>query len=254
MKEYLLWKDEKIQAKLRQYVPFRKTTDVAVVVLPGGGYSSLSAHEGEGYAQLLNTFGITAFVVEYRVSPHRFPEQLLDARRALRFVRANAEAFGINKNKVLVMGSSAGGHLAALVSTYRGDVGEDAKEAINRESYLPNAQILCYPVIASDEAVSHKGSYLNLLGDRYAEREKYSPELLVTRDTPPAFIWHTAADDVVPCENSYRYATALARAKVPCELHIFPEGQHGLGLAPDVPHAAQWARLLWAWLQAFIVE
>ena len=253
MTEYRLWKDAKNEVILRQYEPFRKTTDVAVVVFPGGAYSELAAHEGEGYAQLLNTFGITAFVVAYRVFPNRFPAQLLDARRAVRFVRAGAEAFGINKNKVLVMGSSAGGHLAALVSTYTGDIGEDEKDPLSREPYLPNAQILCYPVIASDEEISHKGSYQNLLGDLYAERDKYSPELLVTSSTPPAFIWHTAADAGVPCENSYRYAAALARAKVPCELHVFPEGRHGLGLSPDVPHVAQWTRLLWAWLRSFIL-
>ena len=148
------------------------------------------------------------------------------------------------------MGSSAGGHLTALLCTYFDDIGEEQDELF-KEDFLPNGQILCYPVISSDESISHKGSFKNLLGEKYAEKEKYSPELLVESTTPPAFIWHTAEDNGVPCVNSYRYATALWEQKIPCELHVFPEGAHGLGVAPQLPHVAQWTDLLKNWLKNF---
>lgn len=230
------------------YPPLQKATDAAVVIYPGGGYAMRADHEGEGYARMLNTFGITAFVVDYRVAPAHFPDELLDARRAVRFVRKNAEKFGIAKDKIAVMGSSAGGHLAALVSTYRGALDGENADKTDTEDYLPNAAILCYPVISSDESIAHIGSYRNFLGDRYGERAHYSPELIADEKTPQTFIWHTAADNAVHVENSYRYATTLCRLSVPCEMHIFPYGVHGIGICPDQPHAAQWTTLLRNWL------
>ena len=197
--------------KIEYYAPDRRTSDAAVVIFPGGGYGCRAPHEGAGYAKMLNSFGISAFVVSYRVSPARFPDELLDARRAVRFVRYKADEFGINKDKIAVMGSSAGGHLAAFVSTFRNVIAGEGIDDIDKENYIPNAQILCYPVISSDESISHKGSYMNLLGEKYAERENFSPELIADEKTPQAFIWHTADDNVVNVENSYRYATALKR-------------------------------------------
>ena len=117
-----------------------------------------------------------------------------------------------------------------------------------RRDCRPDKLVLCYPVISSDETISHKYSYEKLLGDRYPERDAFSPERLVTGSTPPAFIWHTAEDAVVNVENSYCYATALKRAGIPCEMHIFPFGAHGRGLAPTEPHLAQWTGLLKSWL------
>ena len=230
------------------HAPAEKKSRAAVIIFPGGGYAHRAHHEGTGYAQFLAGIGVSAFVVNYRVTPAYFPVPLLDARRAVRFVRANAEAFGIDADKVLVMGSSAGGHLAALVSTYRAPIDGEGVDEIDALDPIPNAQVLCYPVISSDEAISHMGSYKYLLGDRYGERDAYSPERLVDKSTPPAFIWHTATDTGVNVENSYRYATALRRASVPCEMHIFPLGPHGLGLAPTIPHVAQWAGLFKNWL------
>ena len=254
MESFKLWEKEiDNEVTIDYYKPLQKSNDVAVVIFPGGGYKLLANHEGEGYAHLLNTFGIASFVVNYRVAPNHFPYPLLDARRAVRFVRANAEKFGINKNKVLVMGSSAGGHLTALLSTYLEDIGEERDE-LYKEEFLPNGQILCYPVISSDESISHQGSYENLLSGLYKYKEKYSPELLVNSTTPPVFIWHTAEDCVVPCMNSYRYASALWKQNIPCELHVFPEGQHGLGVAPQNPHVAQWMILLNNWLKDFFIE
>lgn len=231
------------------YPPREKKCRAAVIIFPGGGYTGRANHEGYGYAEFLNEAGVTAFVVHYRVRPATFPDQLLDARRAVRFVRANAEEFGIDPEKILVMGSSAGGHLAALVSTYRDPLPGEGNEEIDDVDPIPNAQVLCYPVISSDERIGHAGSFRTLLGDRYAERDSVSPERLVDDKTPPAFLWHTATDTGVNVINSYLYAAALREAGVPCELHTFPVGPHGLGLAPAYPHVAQWAELLLNWMR-----
>lgn len=230
------------------YIPEEKVSTAALLILPGGAYTGRAPHEGKGFAEFFNSLGLSAFVLAYRVSPATFPDPLLDARRAMRYLRANAERFGIDPDRIAVVGSSAGGHLAALVSTYTAPLAEEGADAIDALPYLPNAQVLCYPVISSDEAVSHAYSYKKLLGDRYGERDAVSPELLVTEGTPRAFLWHTADDAVVNVQNSYRYATALREHGVPCEMHIFPFGPHGLGLAPNDAHVAQWAGLLAAWL------
>ncbi len=249
MESFNLWKKEiENKVTIDYYKPLQKANDVAVVIFPGGGYSILADYEGEGYAYMLNTLGITAFVVKYSVAPNCFPSPLLDARRAMRFVRANADKFGLNKSKILAMGSSAGGHLTALLSTYLEDIGEE-KDELYKEEFLPNGQILCYPVISADDSIIHKGSFENLLGELYKDKKKYSPELLVNATTPPAFIWHSSKDQLVLCENSYRYAMALTRENVECELHVFCEGGHGLGIAPQLPHVAQWTALLKNWLK-----
>ena len=132
---------------LNAYIPKNKNTDYAVVIFPGGAYLRRAEHEGAGYAQFLANNGITAFVCDYRVSPHEFPLPLLDARRAVQLVRSMADEYGIDKRKVAVMGSSAGGHLAALVSTYFDEITYEKNDEIDTEDYIPNAQILCYPVI-----------------------------------------------------------------------------------------------------------
>ncbi|MCQ2414355.1 MAG: alpha/beta hydrolase, partial [Clostridia bacterium] len=235
-------------------------------------YGIRAAHEGEGYARFLNSKGIDAFVVDYRCTPTHFPYELLDARRSVRFVRANAEKFGIDPNKIAVMGSSAGGHLAALVSTYRGTIGGEGADALDEVDYRPNATILCYPVInGSEDGIRHLGSFLNLLGkDATAEElEEFSLENQVDDETPPAFIWHTSEDQSVNVINSYKYATALRKHKIPCELHVFPFGPHGLGLADesyfdfkksrnesnfwkgDYEYISKWASLLADWLKLF---
>lgn len=169
MKEYTLW-EEAESTKIEWYAPKDKKTDAAVIVFPGGGYGMLCDYEGKDYAEYLNTLGITAFVAYYRCAPNYFPLPLLDARRAVRFVRANAEKFGIATDKIAVMGSSAGGHLSALVSTYMEKIDGEGVDAIDEIDFVPNAQILCYPVICSQENVGHQGSYKNLLGDKYPEK------------------------------------------------------------------------------------
>ncbi len=243
---FKLWDGSDVE--IVYYRATRRASNAAVVILPGGGYTGRAAHEGEGYARLFDTFGMDAFVVSYRVSPNRFPLPLLDARRAVRFVRSKAEELEIAEDKILIMGSSAGGHLAALTSTYLAPIDGEGIDEIDKEDFLPNAQILCYPVISSDESVSHVGSFKSLLGERYDERADLSPDLLVSEKTPKAFIWHTASDAAVNVINSYRYATALRMKSVPHEMHIFPEGPHGLGLAYSHPHVAEWTQLLRRWL------
>ena len=248
MVEFTLWEQEGA-TRIVWHEPKEKRTDMSVIVFPGGGYAALCDYEGKDYAEYLNSLGITAFVVYYHISPSRFPLPLLDARRAVRFVRANAEKFGVATDKIAVMGSSAGGHLSALASTYTAPIEGEGVDEIDNYDFLPNAQILCYPVISSDEKVYHQGSYMNLLGEeRFLEREKFDPELLATEKTPPAFIWHTAEDGLVPVENSCRYIAALARKGVFGELHVFPYGAHGRALALDIPHTAQWKGLLVRWL------
>ena len=231
------------------YRPYIKTSNGAILCFAGGAYYARAAHEGVGYAEYFRSLGITAFVVDYRCAPAHFPDQLLDARSAVRFVRAKAEEFGIDKNKICVIGSSAGGNLCSLLSTYRGELENESKTLYANENYLPNGQILCYPVISTDENITHEGSYRNLLGDLFDEREKFSPEKIADETTPRAFIWHTAEDGLVNVINSYEYAKKLRLLNIPCELHVFPFGRHGLGLANEEPHVTQWKELLVNWLK-----
>lgn len=235
------------------YIPENKTTDIAVVIMPGGGYRGRAPHEGKGYAEFLNAHGIAAFVCQYRVAPHRFPLPLLDARRAIRYVRYFSEKFGISKEKVYIMGSSAGGHLSAMTSTYREPIEFEGLDDIDRENPNPNGQILCYPVIKLlGKGVAHLGSGMNLLGDKQAEMgEELSPDLIADENTPKAFIWHTFSDPAVNVINSLDYAKRLRQMNVPVEMHIYPEGPHGLGLAPAYPHVADWAQRLIAWLKFY---
>lgn len=232
------------------YPSLTKASDAAVIICPGGAYALRAPHEGQGYAEYFNTIGMNAFVCQYRVLPHQFPLPLLDIRRSIRYVRANAEKFGIDPSKIAVMGSSAGGHLAALVSTYTAPIDFEDIDEIDRQPALPNATILCYPVIHNpDETeIGHYWSFRNLLGEDEGLYPSFAGDALVNETTPPAFIWHTSADEGVNVINSYMYAAALRKHEIPHEMHIFPKGWHGLGLAASVPHVAQWAPLMRNWL------
>lgn len=240
---------EQVDTRLIAYLPEIGSSDTAVIIFPGGGYTDLAEHEGEGYATVLNEWGITAFVSQYRVSPHTFPAPLEDARNAVRYVRTHAAEYGIDPQKIVVIGSSAGGHLAALLSTYTGVL---EGETDTFSDYRPNAQVLCYPVICSPQSggICHASSYKYLLGTTNPEDcLAYDPSLLVTEQTPPAFIWHTAEDQSVNVINSYTYATALRKNGVSTELHVFPRGWHGLGMRDDYPHVKQWVSLFKNWLE-----
>lgn len=224
-----------------------KATGAAIVVCPGGGYGGLAGHEGKDYAVWLNDLGIHAFVLKYRLGSHgyRHPRMLEDAARAVRCVRARSSEWAVDPQRVGIMGSSAGGHLASTLLTHF-DAGQaDAPDPIDRQSSRPSLGILCYPVITLGE-FTHQGSKKNLLGDNPppALVELLSNERQVTRETPPTFVWHTAEDQAVPVENALLFAQALRQAGVPFDLHIYERGRHGIGLANG--HA--WTRDLTFWL------
>ena len=216
----------------------------AVVVLPGGAYCFKADHEGRAVAEMINEAGVAAYVLDYRVRPCHYLAPLSDAKRAIRLVRS------MGYEKVAILGFSAGGHLCCAAATLY-DAGDPAAEdPVERLSSRPDGFIPCYAV-ASFTAFRHQGSVDALLGERntdYALLRRFSAELNVTGDTPPAFLWHTSVDESVPVENSLNLAAALSHVGVPFELHVFPEGHHGLGLAPEMPHVAQWAGLLQKWL------
>jgi len=222
----------------------------AVIVIPGGGYGVRADHEGEPIALWLNDIGIPAFVLRYRVAPYKHPAPLNDAQRAIRYVRHHAQQWGINPDKIAVLGFSAGGHLTASTGTHFDEGTPDAEDPIERGSSRPDAIVPCYPVITLKSPFNHEGSLLNLLGENPdpALVEALSCETRVKPDTPPAFVWHTADDEAVPAENALLFAGALGRNKVPYELHVFESGRHGLGLAEEEPRVATWTELCGTWL------
>lgn len=215
----------------------------AVVVLPGGGYGMLADHEGAPVARWLNSLGIAAFVARYRVAPHRHPLPLLDAARAVRWVRHHAPHLGVDPLRVGVLGFSAGGHLAGLLSTETGAaLHEGPHDAIDAQDARPGLAVLCYPVVSFTGTAAHQGSAANLLGADAVEPmlTALSIENRVTAATPPTFVWHTADDASVPVGNALVLAGALARHQVPVEVHVYPHGHHGLGLAEADPVVGDW--------------
>ncbi|UQZ85922.1 Acetylxylan esterase precursor [Paenibacillus konkukensis] len=224
--------------------------NAAVIVCPGGGYARRAQHEGEPVALWLNSLGISAFVVHYRVAPYRHPNPLMDAQRAIRTVRSRASEWKVDPGRVGILGFSAGGHVASSAGTHYDAGRPDAEDPVERFSSRPDLLVLCYPVI-SFGAHAHQGSRSNLLGEHPdgALVELMSSELQVTEDTPPTFLWHTADDASVPVENSLLFASALSRNKVPFELHVFESGRHGLGLAGEQPGVRAWTEVCASWLQ-----
>lgn len=222
----------------------------AVIVCPGGGYSHRAEHEGEPVARWLNQLGFSAFVLNYRVAPYRYPYPIMDGRRAVRLVRYHAGQWKVNPNRILILGFSAGGHLAAMVGTHFDTGDKEAADPVERISSRPDAMILCYPVITLD-TYTHRGSVSNLLGKKPdpGSLEYLSGEKNVTPDTPPTFLWHTADDAAVPVENTLQFVSALRQHEVPFAVHIFPSGRHGLGLAEENPEVAVWKELCARWLQ-----
>ena len=225
----------------------------AVVVCPGGGYRNLAMdHEGKQIAEWFNGMGITAVVLEYRMSRggYRHPVPLMDAQRAVRTVRSRAKALGIDPAKIGIMGFSAGGHLASTAGTHFDEGKPGAADPVERVSCRPDFMILCYAVIALGEPYTHQGSQNNLIGeDAPAELvELLSNEKQVTKDTPPTFLFHTDQDTVVPAENSLVFYQALRENGVSAELHIYRNGGHGRGLAAEVQGTCRWPEDCKAWM------
>ncbi|HEY3282584.1 MAG TPA: alpha/beta hydrolase [Armatimonadota bacterium] len=230
-----------------------KATGTAVVVLPGGGYGGLATdHEGFQIGRWLNSLGVAAFMVKYRVAPrYHHPAPLQDAQRALRTVRSRAAEWGIDPRKIGVWGFSAGGHLASTAGTHF-DAGKPSSgDPIERASCRPDFLILSYPVISLEQPYTHTGSRDNLLGKEPDPKllHSLSNETQVTKETPPTFLFHTTADPVVPVENSVAFYLALRKAGVPAEMHLYQEGPHGVGLAQSDPVLSSWPGRLADWLR-----
>jgi acetyl esterase/lipase len=232
--------------------PEASATGAAFVICPGGGYAHLAPHEGEPIAQWMNTLGIHAFVLKYRLAPrYKHPVPMLDVQRAIRLVRSRATEWKIDPKRIGALGFSAGGHLASTAATHFDPGNPNAADAVDRESCRPDAAVLCYPVISMEEGVTHGGSRTNLLGPDPSRElaTLMSNDRQVTAQTPPTFLFHTADDGPVPSENSLRFAMACARAKVPYELHIYAKGPHGVGLATADPVLKTWTGRCADWLR-----
>jgi acetyl esterase/lipase len=247
------------QPGIEVYLPTqRNASGQAVIVCPGGGYGGLAYNwEGSDVARWLCSKGIAAVVLKYRlpnsksnIVPNQSP--LLDAQRAIRTVRVNADKWHINRNKVGIMGFSAGGHLASTAGTHFDAGNPQAKDSIDRVSSRPDFMILMYPVITMSKPYMHAGSRNNLITATPTEEmaNYYSNDLQVTKDTPPTFLVHSTDDGAVPVENSLSFYQALVKNKVPAEMHIYPYGGHGFGLAIGKGYLETWTDRCLDWLRS----
>lgn len=247
------------QPTLRAYLPSPDTaTGAAVVIFPGGGYSIVAIeHEGYDVAKWLNSIGVAAVVVKYRVSEdpaygYQHPVPLLDAQRAIRITRSRATQWNIDPKRIGVLGFSAGGHLAATAGTlFDRKLMVRDRDAIDRLSSRPDFMVLVYPVITTTKPFGHTGSKRNLLGEEpdLDQERLVSAELNVTAETPPAFLVHSHDDPVSP-ENSVYFYLALKAAEVPAELHIYAAGGHGYGLGRGAGPETRWPQRCAEWLDA----
>ncbi|WP_147205763.1 alpha/beta hydrolase [Segetibacter aerophilus] len=241
------------------FIPSKKSaTGQAVVICPGGGYGILAYNwEGTDIAKWFNSKGITAIVLKYRlpnsksnIVPDKSP--LMDAQRAIRLVRANADKWNIKMNRVGIMGFSAGGHLASTAGTHFDNGNAGAADPIDRLSSRPDFMILMYPVITMSKPTMHSGSRNNLIGQNASSEQAkfYSAELNVTKETPPTFLAHATDDNGVPVENSLMFYQALKDHGIPAEMHLYPKGGHGFGLALGIPETESWTDRCIDWMRS----
>ncbi|MCX7002338.1 MAG: alpha/beta hydrolase [bacterium] len=230
------------QPRIEWFPAHDNARGIGLVVFPGGAYCGHAPHEGREYAEWFQQHGITCFLTDYRLGSngHRHPAMLEDAAAAINTVRSRAGEFGIAPDRIGAIGSSAGGHLLASLLTL-------GPRYFPGVACRPDFAVLCYPVITMGE-FTHAGSRDALLGAPAtpAACAELSCELQTHAGMPPCFIWHTWDDAAVPVENSLQFAAALRRAGVPCELHVYRSGAHGLGLKTEYP----WAQACVTWLQA----
>lgn len=231
----------------------------AVVMCPGGGYRFTSDREAEPVALQLLAKDFCVFVLRYAVAPVRYPVSLTQAAAAVKYVRDHAEQYHVQPDKVAIMGYSAGGHLAASLGVRWNEPWLAELLGTTPARIRPDGMVLAYPVISGGE-FRHQGSFEKLTGsDDPAEWEKHSLETLVSADTPEAFLWHTFTDDAVPVENSLLFFSALRRCGIPSELHVYPEGPHGLSLGTELtaspaqdrlcPTVTNWLEMAVRWLK-----
>ncbi len=249
-----LTKESITEPRLYMYpAPAEKATGTAVVICPGGSYVGLAIqHEGFQMAQWFNDLGITAFVLIYRLPDDAIMENksiapLQDGQRAMRIVRSHAKEWGINPEKIGIMGFSAGGHAASTLSTH---YNEKVYESDDTTSARPDFSLLIYPVISMQEGVTHMESRVNLIGKNPSSEQvdHFSNELQVNANTPPAFMVHSMDDGAVPVQNSINYALALKKCNVSCELHIYQSGGHGYGLGRANDTKSTWPEACKKWL------
>jgi len=250
-----LGSDDADKPSLMYFPPWDKNpSGVAVIVAPGGSYGFLASnHEGRQPANWFNSLGLAAFVLTYRLGPrYHHPIELGDAQRAIRLVRARAKEFNVSPDRIGMMGFSAGGHLTSTAETHFDSGDPHATDPIDRVSSRPDFAILAYPVITMWPPYAHAGSVQNLLGDNPDPklRQLLSSEQHVTAQTPPTFLFATGDDDAVPIENTINFYSALHKAGVPAELHVFAHGPHGVGLDLDDPAIGEWPKLLEEWLRS----
>jgi len=233
--------------------PAASASHTGVLVCPGGGYHNLAMdHEGVQIAKWLNGYGVTAFVLQYRLGPkYHHPIEMNDAKRAMRMIRAHAREYGLDVNRIGIWGFSAGGHLASTISTHADNGDMTSPDTIEKYPSRADFAILAYPVI-SFVSFAHQGSLENLLGSHPdpALVEELSNEKHVTQQTPPTFLFATSDDSVVPVENSILYYQALRKANVPVEMHIYEHGAHGVGLAFYDPILSTWPARLADWMRS----
>ena len=249
-----LGSDESDVPALTVYLPRTMAASTpAMIVCPGGSYTRLASnHEGRQVAGFLNSLGMAAFVLRYRLGPrYHHPIELGDAQRAIRTLRFRATEWRLDPARIGIMGFSAGGHLAMSASTLF-DAGDPrAADAVDRLGSRPDFAVLGYPVISMTASWTHQGSKRSLLGDAPDAdlAKRLSGGLAVTKDTPQTFVFQTNEDTVVPAENSLHYFLALRQAGIPAEMHVFEKGPHGVGLANDNAALSPWSGLLATWLR-----
>jgi len=239
------------------------TRHPAVLVLPGGGYRATTNREADPVALKFVAEGFSAFILRYSCAPDRYPTQLLQAAATIAFLRTHAEEYHIDPDRIFTLGFSAGGHLTASTGILWKEPVIKEVLGIENELCRPTGMVPCYPVITSGE-YAHRGSFDNLLGpDASQEMLDYvSLEKRIDADTVPAFLWHTFNDGAVPVENSLLVANAMRKHNVPFELHIYPDGVHGLSLCNELsskpgqdallnPHDATWMKLCIEWMKLF---